>query len=195
MLAHEKGKGRRGRLISMILVAVMLCNNMPITGLAQGKEKVKSRWVVTDFQELPEEIYNRKVARGTGAEEMKASLPDTLEALAVKEDMEEDVPETSQAEIPTEESSKENESTEAASGEVNEAAEATSEALTEGTKEEDSTAETPDADTSSGAGNPSPSTETDEVSGPTAAPDVPENPTSDAPEADTSLPGILGGGG
>ena len=84
---------RKKRAISLVMAIMVMSNSIQITGLAEGEKEEGKKIIISEFQELPEELSSMKVPEGTSQEEFEKLFPDTLMVKAYRDDAEEQKPE------------------------------------------------------------------------------------------------------
>ena len=84
---------RKKRAISLVMAIMVMSNSIQITGLAEGEKEEGKKIIISEFQELPEELSSMKVPEGTSQEEFEKLFPDTLMVKTYRDDAEEQKPE------------------------------------------------------------------------------------------------------
>ena len=84
---------RKKRAISLVMAIMVMSSSIQITGLAEGEKEEGKKIIISEFQELPEELSSMKVPEGTSQEEFEKLFPDTLMVKAYRDDAEEQKPE------------------------------------------------------------------------------------------------------
>ena len=84
---------RKKRAISLVMAIMVMSNSIQITGLAEGEKEEGKKIIISEFQELPEELSSMKVPEGTSQEEFEKLFPDTLMVKAYRDDAEKQKPE------------------------------------------------------------------------------------------------------
>lgn len=84
---------RKKRAMSLVMAIMVMSNSIQITGLAEGEKEEGKKIIISEFQELPEELSSMKVPEGTSQEEFEKLFPDTLMVKAYRDDAEEQKPE------------------------------------------------------------------------------------------------------
>lgn len=80
---------RKKRAISLVMAIMVMSNSIQITGLAEGEKEEGKKIIISEFQELPEELSSMKVPEGTSQEEFEKLFPDTLMVKTYRDDAEE----------------------------------------------------------------------------------------------------------
>ena len=75
------------------MAIMVMSSSIQITGLAEGEKEEGKKIIISEFQELPEELSSMKVPEGTSQEEFEKLFPDTLMVKAYRDDAEEQKPE------------------------------------------------------------------------------------------------------
>ena len=84
---------RKKRAISLVMAIMVMSSSIQITGLAEGEKEEGKKIIISEFQELPEELSSMKVPEGTSQEEFEKLFPDTLMVKTYRDDAEEQKPE------------------------------------------------------------------------------------------------------
>lgn len=84
---------RKKRAISLVMAIMVVSNSIQITGLAEGEKEEGKKIIISEFQELPEELSSMKVPEGTSQQEFEKLFPDTLMVKTYRDDAEEQKPE------------------------------------------------------------------------------------------------------
>lgn len=84
---------RKKRAISLVMAIMVMSSSIQITGLAEGEKEEGKKIIISEFQELPEELSSMKVPEGTSQEEFEKLFPDTLMVKAYRDDAEKQKPE------------------------------------------------------------------------------------------------------
>ena len=84
---------RKKRAISLVMAIMVMSSSIQITGLAEGEKEEGKKIIISEFQELPEELSSMKVPEGTSQQEFEKLFPDTLMVKAYRDDAEEQKPE------------------------------------------------------------------------------------------------------
>ena len=77
---------RKKRAISLVMAIMVMSNSIQITGLAEGEKEEGKKIIISEFQELPEELSSMKVPEGTSQEEFEKLFPDTLMVKTYRDD-------------------------------------------------------------------------------------------------------------
>ena len=84
---------RKKRAISLVMAIMVMSSSIQITGLAEGEKEEGKKIIISEFQELPEELSSMKVPEGTSQQEFEKLFPDTLMVKTYRDDAEEQKPE------------------------------------------------------------------------------------------------------
>ena len=84
---------RKKRAISLVMAIMVMSSSIQITGLAEGEKEEGKKIIISEFQELPEELSSMKVPEGTSQEEFEKLFPYTLMVKTYRDDAEEQKPE------------------------------------------------------------------------------------------------------
>ena len=84
---------RKKRAISLVMAIMVMSSSIQITGLAEGEKEEGKKIIISEFQELPEELSSMKVPEGTSQEVFEKLFPDTLMVKTYRDDAEEQKPE------------------------------------------------------------------------------------------------------